>query len=133
MENQVYKADYMVHNLSPNGRSIVFDGVRTTGSDARCFEPRRKPVAEVSASDIIPGSSSISELLRESIGIINLFGISYSDNQLGPRLKIVETEKKKKPLIRIYTTRPLHLYIITTVIHTWWNRFYQTADVLSAG
>ena len=50
--------------LSPNGRSRVFDGVRTTGNVARCFEPRRNPVAEVSTSDIIPGSSSISELLR---------------------------------------------------------------------
>lgn len=57
--------------LSPNGRSNVFDGVRTTGSEERGFEPRRKPVAEVSASDMIPGSSSISELLWESIGIIH--------------------------------------------------------------
>lgn len=42
----------------PNGLSKVFDGVRTTGSDDRCFPPRRKPVLAVSTSDMMPGSSS---------------------------------------------------------------------------
>lgn len=42
----------------PSGRSSVLDGVRTTGSELRCFPPRRKPVELVSTSDIMPGSSS---------------------------------------------------------------------------
>lgn len=55
------------NNGLPNGRSSVLDGVRTTGSEGRGLEPRRNPVADVSASDIMPGSSSISELPRESM------------------------------------------------------------------
>lgn len=42
----------------PNGRSRVFDGVRTTGRELRCLFPRRNPVELVSTSDMIPGSSS---------------------------------------------------------------------------
>lgn len=41
-------------NLLPRGRSSVFEGVRTTGSDDLVLFPRRNPVLAVSTSDIIP-------------------------------------------------------------------------------
>lgn len=45
-------------NYIPNGRSRVLLGVRTTGNEERCLPPRRKPVDDVSTSDMMPGSSS---------------------------------------------------------------------------
>lgn len=50
------------------------DGVRTTGSEERCLELRRTrpPVDAVSASDMMPASSSRSEPLGDSMGIIHL-------------------------------------------------------------
>lgn len=62
--------------IIPRGLSIVLDGVRTTGKDDLCFDPLRNPVDDVSASDMIPGSSSISiELLGEVIiGLIIQLG-----------------------------------------------------------
>lgn len=54
----IWYSERQIKNILPNGRSNVFDGVRTTGNDERCFPPRRKPVQAVSTSDIIPGSSS---------------------------------------------------------------------------
>ena len=59
----------------PNGRSRVLEGVRITGNDVRCRDPRRKPVDDVSASDMIPGSSSSStELLGDNLGPIHRDG-----------------------------------------------------------
>ena len=43
---------------SPKGRSCVLDGVRTMGRLALALLALLKPVAEVSTSDMIPGSSS---------------------------------------------------------------------------
>lgn len=59
-KNNLYQLSLSLNFNSPSGRSSVFDGVRTTGNDERCFPPRRKPVDDVSASDMIPGSSSYS-------------------------------------------------------------------------
>ena len=50
------------NKMLPKGRSSVFEVVRTTGRDDLCRFPLRKPVEEVSTSDIIPGSSSKSIL-----------------------------------------------------------------------
>lgn len=42
----------------PSDRSCDLEGVRTMGSEERTLLPRRNPVAEVSISDMMPGSSS---------------------------------------------------------------------------
>lgn len=52
-----------IFEVLPSGLSKVFEGVLTTGSEERCLPPRRKPVDDVSTSDITPGSSSKSKAL----------------------------------------------------------------------
>lgn len=52
------KVEKHAYLYSPKGRSCVLDGVRTMGRLALALLALLKPVAEVSTSDIIPGSSS---------------------------------------------------------------------------
>lgn len=58
MFNDENKGGKHAYLYSPKGRSCVLDGVRTMGRLALALLALLKPVAEVSTSDIIPGSSS---------------------------------------------------------------------------
>jgi hypothetical protein len=82
---------FKVHRHLPNGRSNVFEGVLTTGSEDLCFPPLRKPVLAVSTSDMIPGSSSNNG--PWCCGVYALIGMPYKKFLFGSHINKFMREK----------------------------------------